>query len=120
MHDNLYKLRRESRLNKQDMSRLLLITGSTYSKKERGVSEFTISEAITLAKYFEVTLDELFISGVEGERDRREFKKEKEDSLKRADELAELLKNILKEPVLSIIEEEKQNNNLKRARGQLR
>lgn len=60
MHKNLYIARRENRLKQTDMAKKLKITNVTYSKKENGKAEFTLSEAFLLADYFGMTVDELF------------------------------------------------------------
>ena len=60
MHHQLYILRREKRLTQSDLAKLLRITRQAYQIKESGKSFFTLPEAILLADYFGVSLDELF------------------------------------------------------------
>lgn len=60
MHHKLYIARRENRLKQVDMAKILKITNVTYSRKETGISEFTLQEALTLAEHFGLTVDELF------------------------------------------------------------
>lgn len=62
IHHQLYILRRENRLTQNDMATVLKITRNAYQNKESGRNVFTLPEAIVLANYFEVTLDELFNS----------------------------------------------------------
>ena len=60
MYHQLYIARRERRLSQKDLAKLLHISQSSYQNKEIGRTAFTLPEAITLANYFDVTLDELF------------------------------------------------------------
>nr|WP_274310502.1 helix-turn-helix transcriptional regulator [Solibacillus daqui] len=57
---NLYVARKEKKLKQSDVARLLNIHAVTYSRKERGDLEFTLSEAFILANFFETTVDSLF------------------------------------------------------------
>lgn len=59
-HDRLYVARREGRLKQTEVAKMLNITNVTYSKKEKGNAEFTLTEAKILSKFFGYTLDELF------------------------------------------------------------
>lgn len=60
MHVNLYVARKENRLKQKDVARELGIHSVTYSRKETGEKEFTLSEALKLAEMFDTTVDELF------------------------------------------------------------
>lgn len=60
MHHRLYIARKESKLNQKDVARKLGIHSVTYSRKEKEVLDFTLSEAFLLAEMFETTIDELF------------------------------------------------------------
>ena len=60
MHYKLYVARKENRLKQKDVARELDIHSVTYSRKESGEKEFTLSEAFRLAEIFETTVDELF------------------------------------------------------------
>ena len=60
MHYKLYVARKENKLKQIDVARKLDIHSVTYSRKETGEKEFTLSEALKLAEIFETTVDELF------------------------------------------------------------
>ncbi|MEY9975771.1 helix-turn-helix transcriptional regulator [Lysinibacillus sp. RC79] len=60
MHYKLYVSRKENRLKQKDVARKLDIHSVTYSRKETGEKEFTLSEAFRLAEMFDTTVDELF------------------------------------------------------------
>ena len=60
MYHNLFILRRENRLTQTDMANVLGIHRHSYHMKESGKSDFTLSEAIKLAKHFNSSLDEMF------------------------------------------------------------
>lgn len=60
MNHQLYILRRENRLQQKDLASILQVSRSAYQAKESGKYPFTIPEALKLAEYFGVTLDELF------------------------------------------------------------
>lgn len=60
MHYRLYIVRRESRMNQKDTATILNLHPHTYHLKESGKADFTLSEAIKLAKHFDSTLDGLF------------------------------------------------------------
>ena len=57
---NLYIARRENKLKQKDVAKELGIHVCTYSRKETGEKEFTLSEAFKLADMFNTTVDELF------------------------------------------------------------
>lgn len=56
----LYIARRERKVQQKELAQLLHIHWTSYSRKERGVQEFTIAEAKKLAKFFGCTLNDLF------------------------------------------------------------
>lgn len=60
MHYKLYVARKENKLKQKDVARKLDIHSVTYSRKETGEKEFTLSEALILAEMFDTTVDELF------------------------------------------------------------
>jgi len=62
MHHNLFILRRENRKTQKEMAAVLNIHHHSYHLKECGKVDFSLTEAINLAKYFDTTLDELFKS----------------------------------------------------------
>lgn len=57
---SLYVARKENNLKQRDIARLLNMHEVTYSRKERGELDFTLSEAFILADYFNTTVDVLF------------------------------------------------------------
>lgn len=60
MHYKLYVARKENRLKQVDIAKKLDIHSVTYSRKETGEKEFTLTEALKLAEIFETTVDDLF------------------------------------------------------------
>lgn len=60
MHYKLYVKRREACLSQVKVSKILNISNATYSLKENGKADFTLSEAIKLAELFSCTLNDLF------------------------------------------------------------
>ncbi len=60
MYVNLYVARKENRLKQKDLAKELGIHSVTYSRKETGEKEFTLTEALKLADLFDTTVDELF------------------------------------------------------------
>lgn len=60
MHYRLFVTRKENRLHQVDVAKVLGIHSVTYSRKETGDKEFTLTEAFKLAKMFDTTVDELF------------------------------------------------------------
>lgn len=60
MHHKLYIARREARLSQIKVARMLNISNATYSLKENGKADFTLSEARKLAEIFGCTLNDLF------------------------------------------------------------
>lgn len=60
MHNNLFIVRRENRIKQTEIAKELNIANSTYSLKESGKAEFTLSEAFFLSKKFGISVDELF------------------------------------------------------------
>lgn len=59
----LYIARKEAGETQVDAAKLLHMHKDTYAKKEKGQQDFTIPEAITLAKHYGTTLDALFWEG---------------------------------------------------------
>lgn len=60
MRTKLYIARREKRKTQEDIANVIGISRSAYNYKELGKSDFFLKEAQLLAKYFEMSLDELF------------------------------------------------------------
>lgn len=53
-------LRAMKEVKQEDVAEMLGITLTTYSKKENGKSDFTITEAKKLASFFSCTIEEIF------------------------------------------------------------
>lgn len=60
MHHKLYIARREARLSQIKLAKMLNISNATYSLKENGKADFSLSEARKLAEIFGCTLNDLF------------------------------------------------------------
>lgn len=58
----LKALRIKNQLKQQDVAKLLGISETTYNRKENGVNEFTISEAIQLGNIFNISPGEIFFA----------------------------------------------------------
>ncbi len=56
----VYIARRERGIEQRVLADLLNIHWTSYSRKERGVYEFTMGEAKKLAEYYDCTLNDLF------------------------------------------------------------
>ncbi|MGK0577461.1 helix-turn-helix domain-containing protein [Macrococcus capreoli] len=56
----LYRARVERKESHTDLSKLLHIHKDTYGRKERGETDFTVSEALILSAHFKKSLDALF------------------------------------------------------------
>lgn len=60
--NKLKSLRAEYDLNQDDMAEFLGIRRTTYHNKETGKSQFTVKEAVEIAKFFNATMDDIFHS----------------------------------------------------------
>lgn len=60
MHIKLYIARKEKRLKQKDLADKLAIHPVTYSRKERGELDFTLTEAFILSDFFNIPIQELF------------------------------------------------------------
>lgn len=49
-------------LTQDDMAKLLKISVKTYSRKESGYSDFTLTESKAIADLFKKTIDEIFFN----------------------------------------------------------
>lgn len=56
---NLIKARKEKGLSQKEISNLLAMEQTTYSKKERGISRITETEWVLIAKILEKDIEEL-------------------------------------------------------------
>ena len=61
MQTKLMAIRKESGVRQHELAKLLGITEKSYSFKELGKVEFKASEMFTLAKYFNKTIEDIFI-----------------------------------------------------------
>ncbi|WP_156290742.1 helix-turn-helix transcriptional regulator [Oceanobacillus salinisoli] len=61
MHWELIKLRKEKKINQEQMALLLGIDRSTYSLKESGKYDFKLQEIFIIAKFFNKQIDEIFL-----------------------------------------------------------
>lgn len=59
---NLRRLRVELDLTQKDFAKLIDMPLSTYRKKEKGETNFTIEEAYTIANSVSKTIDEIFLT----------------------------------------------------------
>ena len=56
----LYVMRKEAKLEQKDVAQEIGMHAVTYGRKERGVNEFTLTEALKLARLFDTSVDVLF------------------------------------------------------------
>lgn len=56
----LRKLRFDNDKTQKDLADILDMTQQNYSKKEAGEVKFTIEEAILMAKYFNIAIEDIF------------------------------------------------------------
>lgn len=61
MQWNLIRLRKEAGLTQPDMAKILGISVTTYSSRERNVFPFEADEMFALSDYFGKSLDEIFL-----------------------------------------------------------
>jgi len=61
MQHKLASLRRYRNISQREMADEIGITTTSYSKKERGITQFTASEMFTIADLFEMKIDEIFL-----------------------------------------------------------
>ncbi len=64
--DRLKNAREDRDISQQEMANLLNITQSNYSKIETGIQEPSLNQLMIIAKYFNLTIDELL--GVDQEK----------------------------------------------------
>lgn len=57
---NLFIKRRENRLTQKDLAGKIGMHKQSYSEKERGIKDFTLTECRILTKVFDCTLNDLF------------------------------------------------------------
>jgi putative transcriptional regulator len=61
MQEKLLILRKRRNLTQKDMAKYLDVTVSTYARKERGQSEFNMTEMFALRKLFNRKVDDIFL-----------------------------------------------------------
>lgn len=61
MYTKVLIARKEKKVSQKTVADLLKINNRTYSKKETGKTDFSITEALILADFFETTLNDLFM-----------------------------------------------------------
>lgn len=61
MQWNLIRLRKENNLSQSDVAELLNISVSAYQNKESSKSSFRDYEMFMLSKYFDKTIEEIFL-----------------------------------------------------------
>lgn len=61
MQWNLIRLRKENNLTQNDVAKILNLNISTYQNKETGRSSFRDYEMFLLSKYFNKSLEEIFL-----------------------------------------------------------
>ncbi len=59
-HFELRAMRARYGLTQNDLATLLDIHKATYNRKERGMIDFSLSEAKALADHFHITIEDLF------------------------------------------------------------
>lgn len=57
--ENLKKLRKEQKIGQQELAEKLNVSVKTISHWETGYTEPSINQLITIANYFDVTIDDL-------------------------------------------------------------
>lgn len=55
-------LRAERKITMEEMAKIIDVTPLTYSKKERGISEFTLPEAVIISKFLGIEISEIFLN----------------------------------------------------------
>ena len=61
MQTKLMSIRKESGVRQHELAKLLGISDKSYSFKELGKAEFKASEMFTLARYFNKTIEDIFL-----------------------------------------------------------
>lgn len=61
MQDKLILLRKKNGITQEMLADLLGITQKTYSYKELGKTQFTMNEMFKIAKYLNLSVDEIFL-----------------------------------------------------------
>lgn len=61
MQWKLIKLRKENGFTQDDLGEMLGLEKGVFGRKERGETEFKLSEIIAIHRIFKVSLDEIFL-----------------------------------------------------------
>ncbi|OEH55931.1 hypothetical protein AQ616_19025 [Oceanobacillus sp. E9] len=61
MHWNLVKLRMDNGLNFKQMGEIAGISGDSYSRREKGVTDFRPREMYHIAKHFNLKVSDIFL-----------------------------------------------------------
>lgn len=61
MYVKVLVARKEKKVSQKTVADVLKINDRTYSLKETGKTDFTMTEGLVLAKYFNTTLNDLFM-----------------------------------------------------------
>lgn len=60
MHANLYKFRKEANLSQNDLGKVIGVSASQYSQRERGKISITLDEAEKISKTLNKSIMEVF------------------------------------------------------------
>lgn len=60
MQIKLYELRKGAGLRQEDLAKLLDISSNSYGQKERGDTDFKLSEMFKIAKFFDKKIGDIF------------------------------------------------------------
>lgn len=60
MHANLYKFRKEANLSQSDLGKVIGVSASQYSQRERGKISITLDEAEKISKTLNKSIVEVF------------------------------------------------------------
>ena len=55
-------IRAEKKISQQQLAEVIGVSKVTYSKKERGVTTFTLPEAVLIAQHLGVDISDIFLS----------------------------------------------------------
>ncbi len=58
----LKKLREKNNIKQEELASLIGVSPANYSKKEAGLIRFSLVEAQLIAKYFDLTIEDIFFN----------------------------------------------------------
>lgn len=64
VQSNLIGIRKTNQLSQREMADILGITIQSYGAKELGKKQFKCDEMFTLAKYFNLTVEDIFLPSI--------------------------------------------------------